>query len=45
MDIRLDTIIIELDKFDIILGQPSYKAVDPDIDWYTKTIHDRKTDG
>jgi hypothetical protein len=33
----------ELDKFDIILGQPWLQAVNPDIDWSTKTIRDRKT--
>jgi hypothetical protein len=33
----------ELDKFDIILGQPWLQAVNPDIDWSTKTICDRKT--
>jgi hypothetical protein len=33
----------ELDKFDIILGKPWLQAVDPDIDWSTKTIRDRKT--
>jgi hypothetical protein len=32
----------ELDKFDIILGQPWLQAVNPDINWYTKTIRDRK---
>jgi hypothetical protein len=33
----------ELDKFDIILGQPWLQAVNPDIDWSTKTIRDRRT--
>jgi hypothetical protein len=33
----------ELDKFDIILGQPWLQAVNPDVDWSTKTIRDRKT--
>jgi hypothetical protein len=33
----------ELDKFDIILGQPWLQAVNPDIDWPTKTIRDRRT--
>jgi hypothetical protein len=42
MDIRLDAIITELDKFDIILGQPWLQAVNPDIYWSTKTIRDRK---
>jgi hypothetical protein len=42
MDIRLDAIIIELDKFDIILCQPCLRAVNPDIYWSTKTIRDRK---
>jgi hypothetical protein len=32
----------EPDKFDIILGQPWLQAVNPDIDWSTKTIRDRK---
>jgi hypothetical protein len=32
----------ELDRFDIILGQPWLHAVNPDIDWSTKTIRDRK---
>jgi hypothetical protein len=43
MDIRLGTIITELDKFDIILGQPWLQAVNPDIDWSTKTICDSKS--
>jgi hypothetical protein len=42
MDIRLDAIMTEIDKFDIILGQPWLQAVNPDIDWPTKTIRDRK---
>jgi hypothetical protein len=42
LDIRLDAIMTELDKFDIILGQPWLQAVNPDIDWSTKTICDRK---
>jgi hypothetical protein len=33
----------EVDKFDIILGQPWLQAVNPDIDWSAKTIRDRKT--
>jgi hypothetical protein len=33
----------ELDKLDIILGQPWLQAVNPDINWSTKTIRDRKT--
>jgi hypothetical protein len=33
----------ELDRFDIILGQPWLQAVNLDIDWSTKTICDRKT--
>jgi hypothetical protein len=33
----------EFDKFDTILGQPWLQAVNPDIDWSTKTICDRKT--
>jgi hypothetical protein len=36
LDIRLDVIMIEQDKFDIILGQPWLQAVNPDIDWPTK---------
>jgi hypothetical protein len=32
LDIRLDAIMTELDKFDIILGQPWLQAVNPDID-------------
>jgi hypothetical protein len=32
-----------LDKFDVILDQPWLQAVNPDIDWFTKTIRDRKT--
>jgi hypothetical protein len=44
MDIRyLDAIMTDMDKFDIILGQPWSQAVDRDIDWSTKTICDRKT--
>jgi hypothetical protein len=43
LDIRLDVIMTELDKFDIILGQPWLQAVNPDIYWSTKTIRDRKT--
>ena len=43
LDIRLDAIMTELDKFDIILGQPWLQAVNPDKDWSTKTIRDRKT--
>jgi hypothetical protein len=34
----------ELDKFDIILGKPWLQAVNPDMDWSTKTIRDRETD-
>jgi hypothetical protein len=33
----------EVDKFDIILGQPWLQAVNPHIDWSTKAIRDRKT--
>jgi hypothetical protein len=43
LDIRLDAIMTELYKFDIILGQPWLQAVNPDIDWSTKTIRGRKT--
>jgi hypothetical protein len=45
LDMRLDAIMTELDKFDIILGQgqPWLQAVNPDIGWSTKTIRDRKT--
>jgi hypothetical protein len=43
LDIRLDAIMTELDKFDIILGQPWLQAVNLDIDWPTKTIRDHKT--
>jgi hypothetical protein len=43
LDIRLDAIMTQLDKFDIILGQPWLQAVNPDIDWSIKTIRDRKT--
>jgi hypothetical protein len=44
MGIRLDAILTELDKCDIILGQPWLQAVNHDIDWSTKTIRDyRKT--
>jgi hypothetical protein len=43
LNIRLDAIMAELDKFDIILGQPWVQALNPDIDWFTKTIRDRKT--
>jgi hypothetical protein len=32
----------ELDKFDIIPGQPWLQAVNPDIDWSTEMIRDRK---
>jgi hypothetical protein len=32
----------KLDKFDIIIGQPWLQAVNPDIEWSTKTIRDRK---
>jgi hypothetical protein len=39
----LDAILTELDEFDIILGQPWLQAVNPDIDWSTKTIRDPKT--
>jgi hypothetical protein len=39
----MDAIIIERDKFDIIIGQPWLQAVNPDIDWSTKTMRDRKT--
>jgi hypothetical protein len=39
----LDAIFTELDNFDIILGQPWLQAVNPDIDWSTKTIRVRKT--
>jgi acid stress-induced BolA-like protein IbaG/YrbA len=42
MDIRLDAIITELDKFIIILGQPWLQVVNSDIDWSTKTISDLK---
>jgi hypothetical protein len=42
LDIRLDAIMTELDEFDIIIGQPWLQAVNPDIDWSTKTIRDRK---
>jgi hypothetical protein len=35
--------MIEMDQFDIILGQPWLQAVNPDINWSTKTIRDRKT--
>jgi hypothetical protein len=42
MDIRLDAIMTELDKFDIILGQPWLQAVNQDIAWPSKTIRDRK---
>jgi hypothetical protein len=37
----LDAILTKLDKFDIILGQPWLQAVNPDIDWSTKTIRER----
>jgi hypothetical protein len=43
LDIRMDAIMTKLHKFDIILGQPWLQAVNPDIDWSTKTICDRKT--
>ena len=43
LDIRLDATMTKLDKFDIILGQPWLQAANPDIDWSTKTIRDRKT--
>jgi hypothetical protein len=33
----------KLDEFDIILGQPWLQAVNPDIDWSTKTIRDLET--
>jgi hypothetical protein len=32
LDIRLDAIMTEMDKFDIILSQPWLQAVNPDID-------------
>jgi hypothetical protein len=40
---RLDAIMTELDRFDIILGQPWLQAVNPDIDWSTRTIRGLKT--
>ena len=43
LDIRMDAITTELDKFDIILGQPWLQAVNQDIAWPSKTIRDRKT--
>jgi hypothetical protein len=43
VDIRLDAIMTELDKFDIILGQPWLQAINLDTNWSTKTIRDRKT--
>jgi Holliday junction resolvase RusA-like endonuclease len=42
MDIRLDAIMTGHDKFNNMLGQPWLQAVNPDIDWSTKTIRDRK---
>jgi hypothetical protein len=33
----------EHDKFFILLGQPWLQAVNPDMNWCTKTIRDRKT--
>jgi hypothetical protein len=32
LDIRLDAIMTELDKFDVIFGQPWLQAVNPDIE-------------
>jgi hypothetical protein len=39
----LDAIRTEVDEFDIVLGQPWLQAVNPDIDWSTRTIRDCKT--
>jgi hypothetical protein len=36
LDIRLDAIMTEVDKFDIILDQAWLQAGNPDIDWSTK---------
>jgi hypothetical protein len=43
LDIRLDAIFAELDKFDSTLGQPWFQAVNPDIYWSNETLRDRKT--
>jgi hypothetical protein len=40
---RVDAIITELDKLDIIIGQPWLHAINPDIYLYTKAIRHRKT--
>ena len=41
-DYQLSAVCTNLDKFDIILGQPWLEVVNPDIDWTTKTVRDRK---
>jgi hypothetical protein len=41
LDIRLDAIMTKQDKIDIIMGQLWLQAVNPDINWSTKTIRDR----
>jgi hypothetical protein len=43
LDTRLDAIMIDLDTFHPIIGQPWLQAVSPDKDWSTKAIRDRKT--
>jgi hypothetical protein len=42
IDIRLNAIITELDKFDIILGQPWLLVVNPDTHWSSRTIRNRE---
>ena len=42
-DYQLSAVCTDLDKFDIILGQPWLEVVNPDIDWTTKTVRDRKS--
>jgi hypothetical protein len=39
----MDALNTELEEIDIILGQPWLRTVNPEIDWSTKTIRDRKT--
>ena len=43
LSVNLTAVSTELDKFDVILGQPWLESANPDIDWSTKTIRDRQT--
>jgi hypothetical protein len=43
LDIRLNAIVIQLYEFDILISQHWLQAVNPDIDWSTKTMRDSKT--